>query len=110
MLTPQPGQQSTKQNQRQRKRNTTYLRGFRRCFCSVIKSAPSCIYYRLYDLKKSVQLIVTYPILIPKRDYIRYIENEKTLDNIRKIVTDSDTEKWRGIGILRIGGKSNGRI
>ena len=28
-----------------------------------IKSAPSCIYYRLYDLKKSVQLIVTYPIL-----------------------------------------------
>ncbi|WP_207743178.1 hypothetical protein, partial [Roseburia intestinalis] len=25
------------------------------------KSAPSCIYYRLYDLKKSVQLIVTYP-------------------------------------------------
>ena len=32
------------------------------------------------------------------------------LDNIRKIVTDSDTEKWRGIGILRIGGKSNGRI
>lgn len=49
-------------------------------------------------------------ILIPKRDYIRYIENEKTLDNIRKIVTDSDTEKWRGIGNLRIGGKSNGRI
>lgn len=25
-------------------------------------SAPSCIYYRLYDLKKSVQLIVTYPV------------------------------------------------
>ena len=25
-------------------------------------SAPSCIYYRLYDLKKSVQLIVTYPL------------------------------------------------
>ena len=25
-------------------------------------------------------------------------------------VTDSDTEKWKGIGILRIGGKSNGRI
>ena len=49
-------------------------------------------------------------ILIPKRDYIRYIENEKTLDNIRKIVTDSDTEKWKGIGILRIGGKGNGRI
>lgn len=24
-------------------------------------SAPLCIYYRLYDLKKSVQLIVTYP-------------------------------------------------
>ncbi len=36
---------------------------FARCFCSVIKSAPSCIYYRLYDLKKSVQLIVTYPCL-----------------------------------------------
>ena len=49
-------------------------------------------------------------VLIPKRDYIRYIENEKTLDNIRKIVTDSDTEKWKGLGILRIGGKSNGRI
>lgn len=41
--------------------SSVYLRGFRRCFCSVIKSAPSCIYYRLYDLKKSVQLIVTYP-------------------------------------------------
>jgi len=27
-------------------------------------SAPLCIYYRLYDLKKSVQLIVTYPKLI----------------------------------------------
>ena len=39
-------------------------------------------------------------ILIPKRDYIRYIENEKTLDNIRKIVTDSDTEKWKGISIF----------
>ena len=25
-------------------------------------------------------------------------------------VTESDTEKWKGIGILRIGGKSNGRI
>ena len=25
-------------------------------------SAPLCIYYRLYDLKKSVQLIVAYPI------------------------------------------------
>ena len=25
-------------------------------------SAPLCIYYRLYDLKKSVQLIVTYPV------------------------------------------------
>ena len=25
-------------------------------------SAPLCIYYRLYDLKKSVQLIVTYPL------------------------------------------------
>ena len=24
-------------------------------------SAPLCIYYRLYDLKKSVQLIVAYP-------------------------------------------------
>lgn len=24
-------------------------------------------------------------VLIPKRDYIRYIENEKTLDNIRKL-------------------------
>lgn len=34
----------------------------------------------------------------------------KTLDNIRKIVTDSDTEKWKGISILRIGGKGNGRI
>ena len=42
--------------------SSVYLRGFRRCFCSVIKSAPSCIYYRLYDLKKSVQLIVTYPV------------------------------------------------
>lgn len=42
--------------------SSVYLRGFRRCFCSVIKSAPSCIYYRLYDLKKSVQLIVTYPL------------------------------------------------
>ena len=38
-----------------------YLRGFLRCFDSVIMSAPLCIYYRLYDLKKSVQLIVTYP-------------------------------------------------
>ena len=25
-------------------------------------SAPLCIYYRLYDLKKSVQLIVAYPV------------------------------------------------
>ena len=49
-------------------------------------------------------------VLNPKRDYIKYIENEKALDNISKIVTDSDTEKWKGIGILRIGGKSNGRI
>lgn len=49
-------------------------------------------------------------ILIPKSDYIRYIENEKTLDNIRKIVTESDTDNLRGIGILRIGGKGNGRI
>jgi hypothetical protein len=30
-------------------------------------------------------------VLIPKKDYIRYIESEKTLENIRKIVTDSDT-------------------
>ena len=44
--------------------SSVYLRGFRRCFCSVIKSAPSCIYYRLYDLKKSVQLIVTYPHIV----------------------------------------------
>ena len=29
--------------------------------CIRDRSAPSCIYYRLYDLKKSVQLIVTYP-------------------------------------------------
>lgn len=49
-------------------------------------------------------------VLIPKSDYIRYIESEKTLEIIRKIVTDSDTEKRKGIGILRIGGKSNGRI
>lgn len=49
-------------------------------------------------------------VLIPKSDYIRYIESEKTLEIIRKIVTDSDTEKWKGIGILRIGGKRNGRI
>ena len=49
-------------------------------------------------------------ILIPKSDYIRYIENEKTLDNIRKIVTESDSDNLRGIGILRIGGKGNGRI
>ena len=52
-------------------------------------------------------------VLIPKRDYIRYIENEKTLDNMPALdveEADSDTEKWKGTGILRIGGKSNGRI
>lgn len=27
-------------------------------------SAPLCIYYRLYDLKKSVQLIVAYPNIL----------------------------------------------
>ena len=42
--------------------SSVYLRGFLRCFGSVIMSAPLCIYYRLYDLKKSVQLIVTYPL------------------------------------------------
>ena len=30
-------------------------------------------------------------VLIPKSDYIRYIESEKTLEIIRQIVTDSDT-------------------
>lgn len=49
-------------------------------------------------------------VLIPKSDYIRYIENEKTLEIIRKIVTDSDTEKLKGLSFLRIGGKGNGRI
>lgn len=49
-------------------------------------------------------------VLIPKSDYIRYIESEKTLEIIRKIVTDSDTEKLKGLGFLRIGGKGNGRI
>lgn len=49
-------------------------------------------------------------VLIPKSDYIRYIENEKTLDNIRKIVTDSDTEEMKRCGFLRLGGKKNGRI
>ena len=47
--------------------SSVYLRGFLHCFGSVIMSAPLCIYYRLYDLKKSVQLIVTYPILWGKR-------------------------------------------
>lgn len=49
-------------------------------------------------------------VLIPKSDYIRYIENEKTLDIIRKIVTDSDTEIAVKHGVLRLGGKKNGRI
>lgn len=51
-------------------------------------SAPLCIYYRLYDLKKSVQLIVTYPrvdketgevIVVPSREdsYERLLEAEK---------------------------------
>ncbi len=40
--------------------SSVYLRDFLRCFGSVIMSAPLCIYYRLYDLKKSVQLIVAY--------------------------------------------------
>ena len=42
--------------------SSVYLRDFLRCFGSVIMSAPLCIYYRLYDLKKSVQLIVAYPL------------------------------------------------
>ena len=46
--------------------SSVYLRGFLRCLGSVIMSAPLCIYYRLYDLKKSVQLIVAYPSC-PKR-------------------------------------------
>ena len=43
--------------------SSVYLRGFLRCFGSVIMSAPLYIYYRLYDLKKSVQLIVAYPLM-----------------------------------------------
>ena len=49
-------------------------------------SAPLCIYYRLYDLKKSVQLIVTYPEL-NLDEYKKAMEgvyttsvNENTLD------------------------------
>ena len=30
-------------------------------------SAPLCIYYRLYDLKKSVQLIVAYPVQLAEQ-------------------------------------------
>jgi len=56
--------------------SSVYLRGFRRCFCSVIKSVPSCIYYRLYDLKKSVQLIVTYPV----NEYETVRERIKSVD------------------------------
>lgn len=42
-------------------------------------------------------------VLIPKRDYIRYIENEKTLDNIRKIVDVSEEEEIKGFGFQRKG-------
>ena len=35
-------------------------------------SAPLCIYYRLYDLKKSVQLIVTYPVANSVKDGKNY--------------------------------------
>lgn len=49
-------------------------------------------------------------VLIPKSDYIRYIESEKTLENIRKIVTDSDTETPKKPSFLGLGGKKNGRI
>ena len=57
------------------------MRGFRRCFCSVIKSAPSFIYYRLYDLKKSVQLIVTYPDFMEQ--WTEQLQSENLLEGYR---------------------------
>ncbi len=41
--------------------SSVYLRGFLFCFVSVILTAPLLIGFILYDLKKSVQFIVTYP-------------------------------------------------
>lgn len=40
-------------------------------------SAPLCIYYRLYDLKKSVQLIVAYPP--PLAEQKRIVEQISTV-------------------------------
>jgi len=56
-------------------------------------SAPSCIYYRLYDLKKSVQLIVTYPkvltIHIKKRRCISTFFSEMTLLSLIFIISEA---------------------
>lgn len=52
-------------------------------------SAPLCIYYRLYDLKKSVQLIVTYPETYPKKEKVTYKSSNKkvaTVNNKGKVV------------------------
>ena len=43
-------------------------------------SAPLCIYYRLYDLKKSVQLIVTYPGLIKCGSVVIPFDNQISKD------------------------------
>lgn len=48
-------------------------------------SAPSCIYYRLYDLKKSVQLIVTYPNVLSEETYA-----ELTATTKRRKLTERD--------------------
>lgn len=66
-------------------------------------SAPLCIYYRLYDLKKSVQLIVTYPPeyhmdetcqrTVPEA-IIAFLESKDFEDAVRNAVSlggDTDT-------------------
>ncbi len=54
--------------------SSVYLRGFLFCFVSVILDAPLLIGFILYDLKKSVQFIVTYPQSLLARARIRLLK------------------------------------
>ena len=61
-------------------------------------SAPLCIYYRLYDLKKSVQLIVAYPPfafedeLKEKTDRLNALNIELNLDEKDTPVLDTEPD------------------
>ena len=71
-------------------------------------SAPLCIYYRLYDLKKSVQLIVTYPCCgfqnpILKDLTIRYWNCPNCgITNIDRDVNAAKNIKQEGLRLLGV--------